>query len=120
LFFPFWFFKIGFLYVALAVRELTNQAGLELTEIHLFLSASRALGLKVCITTNWLEVNILLRNGEEIKIKLMVVNCFSYRKWKKTCKVENSSDLLDIGEGDCDFLIYLFNLLGGQTSYSPG
>jgi len=54
------------------------------------------------------RVNILLGNGVEIKIKLIVMNCFKCRKWK--CKVENGSEALYIGEGDCDLLTYLFNL----------
>jgi hypothetical protein len=49
LFFFFWFFETGFLCVALAVLELTYQAGLELRNPPA--SASQVLGLKVCATT---------------------------------------------------------------------
>jgi hypothetical protein len=44
------FFKTGFLYISLAVLELTlNQAGLELRNLPA--SASQVLGLKACTTT---------------------------------------------------------------------
>jgi hypothetical protein len=47
--FVFWFFKTGFLCIALAVLELTHQAGLEVRNPPA--SPSQVLGLKVCANT---------------------------------------------------------------------
>ena len=52
-FFFFFFFETEFLCEALAVLELSGQAGFELRNQGT--SASQVLGLKACATTAWLE-----------------------------------------------------------------
>jgi hypothetical protein len=63
LFVCFVFFKTWFLYIALAVLELTvkDQAGLELRNPPA--SASQVLGSKVCATTAWLTCLLFIFCG---------------------------------------------------------
>jgi hypothetical protein len=57
--FGFWFFKTGFLCIALAVLELRNPPA----------SASQVLGLKACTTTAWLTQGLLKPNRALHKIR---------------------------------------------------
>ena len=63
LFLSLWLFETGFLYVSLTVLELNllNQAGFELTEIHLLLPPW-VLGLKTGTTITWQNVSLFPSN----------------------------------------------------------